>query len=105
MKFKGDRYDYWVSQHSSRIKSGQTISEFCGRRGIKASTYRQAVARYGLGAGGTNQSKRDFIELTGNDSGDKCVLEIDDRGYHIRLFPGVDAKIFRETLEVLGELI
>lgn len=105
MNVKGDRYDYWLSQHSARIKSGQTITEFCGRRGISASAYRQAVARYGLAEGGPKQSKRDFIEVTGSDSGDKCVLEIDYRGYHIRLFPGVEAEIFRDTLKVLGVLI
>jgi hypothetical protein len=75
MNVKGDRYDYWLSQHSARIKSGQTITEFCGRRGISASAYRQAIARYGLAEGGTKQSKRDFIEVTGSDSGDRRSLD------------------------------
>lgn len=104
MNVKGGRYEYWLAQYSAWVKSGQTVSEFCGRRGISASTYRQAVSRYGLTEGGRNPSKRDFIELTKNDSGDQCVLEIDYRGYQIRLFPGVDAEVLRDTLKVLGGL-
>jgi hypothetical protein len=104
MNANEDRYRYWQAQHVARMKSGKSISEFCQGRGIKASTYRQAVVRYGFTEKGPKQSKPDFIELINRGSGDGCVLEIEYRGCQVRLYPGVDAGILRDTLEVLGGL-
>ena len=105
MNVNGDRYDYWRSQHRARLKSGESITDFCERRGIKASTYRQAVSRYGFTQeNGTTEQKPKFIELTGGALRENCVLEIDYQGFQIRLFPGVDARVLKSTLEILGDL-
>jgi len=105
MNANGDRYDYWLSQHIARMKSGQSIPEFCKNRGINASTFRQAVSRYGFDEKASKGDERDFIELTSNDSVDSCILEVDFRGCRIRFFRGVEARFLGETLKVLGVLI
>ena len=64
MSSKGNRYEYWLSEHNARIKSGQSISEFCRCRRIKEPTYRKAMSRYAFTETTPNEMKRDFIELT-----------------------------------------
>lgn len=104
MNVNGDRYEYWQAQHQARLKSGKSIADFCKHRDINASTYRQAVARYGFSEPGVSRPKPAFIELTAGETREKCVLEIEYRGFQVRLFPGVEPEVLRDTLEVLGEV-
>lgn len=105
MNFRNDKYEYWLSQHRARLTSGESVSDFCRRRGIGSSSYHSAVRRYGFGEDlASRKPSGSFIELTDNDSVRTCILEIEYRGFQIRIYPGLKPAILRETLAVLGEV-
>ena len=105
MSSNGNRYEYWLSQHRDRLKSGKTIGEFCRDRRIKEPTYRKAMSRYGFSdPTPSKEVKRGFIELTSSEISQNVVLEIEYKGFQVRLYPNMDGQILRETLEILGGL-